>query len=85
MRRLPLAVVLVGASVLGLPAAEGAPRARGLIVYWSESPWPSIWAIAADGSRNRRILRNRQNAKRPRLSPDRRWVAFDGRRRASRR
>jgi Tol biopolymer transport system component len=49
-----------------------------MILYWSESPWPSIWAIRADGSHRHRILRNRQNAKRPRLSPDRKWVAFDG-------
>ena len=39
---------------------------------------PSIWSIRPDGSRRHRILRNRQNAKRPRLSPDRQWVAFDG-------
>ena len=50
----------------------------GLIVFWNESPWPAIWAIRPDGSHLRRILRNRQNAKRPRLSPDRKWVAFDG-------
>jgi len=50
----------------------------GLIVYWKESPFPSIWSIRPDGSRTRRILRNRQNAKRARLSPDREWVAFDG-------
>jgi Tol biopolymer transport system component len=31
-----------------------------------------------DGSHVHRILRNDQNGKRPRLSPDRRWVAFDG-------
>jgi Tol biopolymer transport system component len=49
----------------------------GVIVFWDDSPWPSIWAMRA-GSRPRRILRNDQNAKRPRLSPDRGWVAFDG-------
>jgi Tol biopolymer transport system component len=56
------------------PAASG----PGLIVYWKESPFPSIWAIRPDGSGARKILRNRQNAKRARLSPDRNWVAFDG-------
>jgi Tol biopolymer transport system component len=35
-------------------------------------------AMRPDGSHVRRILRNDQNGKRPRLSPDRRWVAFDG-------
>jgi Tol biopolymer transport system component len=61
-------------------AANGAPAQasfRGLIVFWDDSPWPSIWAMRA-GSKPRRILRNQQNAKRPRLSPDRRWVVFDG-------
>jgi TolB protein len=31
-----------------------------------------------DGSHRYRILRNKQNAKRPRLSPNHTWVAFDG-------
>jgi Tol biopolymer transport system component len=60
-------------------AASGGPRRdRGLIVYWTHSPYPSIWAIRPDGGGRRRILRSRQNAKRPRLSHDRGWVAFDG-------
>src|SRR5438876_778600 len=66
------------ASLAGAASPRGGPASGGLIVYWSESPWPSIWAIRPDGSHRRRILHNRQNAKRPRLSPDRRWVAFDG-------
>jgi Tol biopolymer transport system component len=76
--------VLAGRICLLLAGAPGAAPGRrdsksaGLIVYWSESPWPSIWSILPDGSRRHRILRNRQNGKRPRLSPDRRWVAFDG-------
>jgi TolB protein len=49
-----------------------------VVVYWSGEPWPSIWLVRLDGSSPRRILDNRQNAKRPRLSPDRSWVAFDG-------
>jgi Tol biopolymer transport system component len=80
MRRLVLVAALASA-IVALPSAAGrtdAGAGRGLIVYWSESPWPSIWAIRPDGSQARRLLRNRQNAKRPRLSPDRRWVAFDG-------
>jgi Tol biopolymer transport system component len=51
---------------------------RGLIVYWSMSPIPSIWSIRPDGSARHRILKTTQNAKRARLSPDRKWVAFDG-------
>jgi Tol biopolymer transport system component len=77
------ALVLAGLTCLLLAGGPGAAPGRdskngGSIVYWSESPWPSIWSISAGGSRRHRILRNRQNAKRPRLSPDRRWVAFDG-------
>jgi hypothetical protein len=52
--------------------------ASGLILYWSDSPWPSIWSVRPDGSRRHRLFRTRQNAKRPVLSPDRQWVAFDG-------
>jgi Tol biopolymer transport system component len=67
---------------VGVWAAQGrdspAPARPGLIVYWKESPFPSIWSIRPDGSGARRILRNHQNAKRARLSPDRIWVAFDG-------
>jgi Tol biopolymer transport system component len=59
-------------------AAHANPAGPGLIVYWRESPFPSIWAIRPDGTHARRILRTRQNAKRARLSPDRSWVAFDG-------
>jgi TolB protein len=60
-------------------AAGGATSAPpGLIVYWSDSPAPSLWAVRPDGSGARRILLTKANAKRPRLSPDRRWVAFDG-------
>ena len=58
--------------------ARDARTSRGLIVYWNDSRWPTLFSIRPDGSRVHRILRNRQNAKRPRLSPDRRWVAFDG-------
>ena len=69
---------LVGAVALVRTASVEAARLTGWVVYWSENPWPSIWAVRPDGSHDHRILRNRQNAKRPRLSPDRAWVAFDG-------
>jgi Tol biopolymer transport system component len=69
--------------VLGLAATRSTATAEterrtGWIVYWSENPWPSIWVLPPNGSRGRRILENRQSAKRPRVSPDRTWVAFDG-------
>jgi Tol biopolymer transport system component len=74
------ATVLLSAAVLGLAAAAFAKQTgpRHLLVYWSESPWPTIWTAWPDGSHRRRVIASRQNAKRPRLSPDRRWIAFDG-------
>jgi TolB protein len=51
---------------------------RGLVLFWTDDPWPSIWKVAPNGSRPQRILRSKQNAKRPRLSPDGTWIAFDG-------
>ena len=83
--RANLLVTLAGLGCLVGSAAGAAGIARqarspshGLIVYWKESPFPSIWLSRPNGSRTHRILRNRQNAKRARLSRDRRWVAFDG-------
>jgi Tol biopolymer transport system component len=80
MRFVRLACVGVGLAAVLASVGAGADTApsRGTVVYWSDAPWPSIWAVRLDGTEPRRILRNRQNAKRPRLSPDRRWVAFDG-------
>ena len=75
LRRVAALAALVAGT---LPLAAARPATSGLIVYWSEDPWPTIWAVKADGSGKHRILRNRQNAKRPRLSYDRAWVAFDG-------
>jgi Tol biopolymer transport system component len=72
-----LGLSLAIASAGSATTAETARQARW-IVYWSESPWPTIWAVRPNGSRNHRILRNRQNAKRPTLSPHRSWIAFDG-------
>jgi Tol biopolymer transport system component len=70
----------MGGDSSGTPSGTTEPSSpvRGVIVYWKESPGPSIWSIRPEGSQPRRILRNAQNAKRPRLSPDRKWVAFDG-------
>jgi len=71
---------LAAAASLGAACGGGGgpPALTGWIVYWSESPRPSIHAVRPDGTRAHLILRSGQNAKRPRLSPDRRWVAFDG-------
>jgi Tol biopolymer transport system component len=75
--RLLLALAACAAAA-PLAAAGGSSPGGGTIVYWSDVPFPSIWAVRADGSDARRILDNRRNAKRPRLSPDGTWVAFDG-------
>jgi dipeptidyl aminopeptidase/acylaminoacyl peptidase len=82
MRRHALPVAVLACLLGGLWAAQvrGGPASTGpgLIVYWKESPFPSIWSIRPDGKGARKILAGRQNAKRARLSPDRTWVAFDG-------
>ena len=77
MRLLALGVLvtLLCAAALASGASRSRPR---LIVYWSTSPYPSLWAVKPDGSGRHRLVRLQKNAKRPRLSPDGRWVAFDG-------
>jgi Tol biopolymer transport system component len=82
---IPRVVIVLAVAGL-LDAAAEAPhagprksvRAPGLILYWTDSPRPSIWSVRPDGTHRHLILRTRQNAKRPRLAPDRTWVAFDG-------
>src|SRR5437763_8403581 len=80
MRRVVACLVCFAPLLAGSTGVHGsaAPARVGSIVYWTESPWPTIWSARADGTHRHRILRNRQNAKRPRLSPHRKWVAFDG-------
>jgi Tol biopolymer transport system component len=68
--------LVCAAIALGATRAEASDQE--LIVYWSDDPFPSIWAMNSDGSGAHRLLDNDQNAKRPRLSPDRQLVAFDG-------
>ncbi len=77
--------VLLVPAVLAVALAAGATgtpqrpaKSRRLILYWSDNPIPSLWSIRPDGSGRHRFLRTQQNGKRPRLSPDRTWVAFDG-------
>jgi Tol biopolymer transport system component len=76
--RIALCLAVLLAVVAQASASAGGARRSGWILYWREDPWPSIWALAPDASQGKRILGNTQNAKRPRLSPDRSWVAFDG-------
>jgi Tol biopolymer transport system component len=69
-------------ALAAVTSTSAAPRSNSrvgsLILFWSDSPIPSLWSIRPDGSHRHRIVRTRQNGKRPSLSPDRRWVVFDG-------
>ena len=77
--RVSLVLATLAALVLCGVAGAGAQKdGVDLISYWSDDPWPSIWTVRPDGSHRARILRTQQNAKRPRISPDGRRVAFDG-------
>ena len=76
-----LIVIGIMLTLAASATASGASRqhSRGaLILYWSDSPWPSIWSVRPDGTHRRWLYRTHQNAKRPSLSPDGTWVAFDG-------
>jgi Tol biopolymer transport system component len=77
VRRALLSLACLVVALAAGASSSAAPRARGLILFWSDSPIPSLWTVRPDGSHRHRI-RLRQNCKRPRLSPDRRWIVFDG-------
>jgi len=64
--------------VLALAPGESRAGSGQTILYWSDSPWPSLMAMRPDGSGRHALLRTPQNAKRPTLSPDGAWIAFDG-------
>jgi TolB protein len=55
----------------------GSSQSGGTILFWTDSPIPSLRVMRTDGTHVRRIAAD-QNAKRPSLSPDRKWIAFDG-------
>jgi Tol biopolymer transport system component len=69
-----LAALAAGASTAAAPTAASR---GGVILFWSESPIPSLWMVRPDGTHRHR-LPLRQNCKRPTLSPDRKWILFDG-------
>lgn len=73
-----IALVCTAAAGLALPSSTTRPVAGELILFWSDEPWPSLWSMRSDGSGRSAIFRTPQNAKRPTLSPDGAWVAFDG-------
>jgi Tol biopolymer transport system component len=67
-------LVVIAALAFGL---GGSAQPGGTILFWTDSPIPSLRVMRPDGTHVRRIAA-KQNAKRPSLSPDRNWVAFDG-------
>jgi Tol biopolymer transport system component len=76
-----LLVLACLSTTLAAACGSGGPRAAstdGLILFWSDSPYPSLRSVWPDGSHLRRLYGTRQNAKRPSLSPDRTRIAFDG-------
>jgi TolB protein len=73
-----LLVVLAGGASSTAAAPSSAARVGSLILFWSDTPYPSLWSIRPDGSHRRLVFRTRQNCKRPVLSPDRSWIAFNG-------
>lgn len=75
---MPRAFSIALLAVIAASCGSARQPSGGLIVFWDDNPKPSIWAIRPEGSHAHLIVRNRQNAKRARLSLDRRWVAFDG-------
>ena len=77
MRRTALVVFCVAACASAAAATDRAP-AVGRILFWSNRDWPALWSMRPDGSGKRVLYRTGQNAKRPVLSPDGEWVAFDG-------
>jgi Tol biopolymer transport system component len=60
------------------PTGGSGATLGGSILFWSDSPRPSIWSVRPDGTQLQQILVTGQNAKRPRLSRRGDWVAFDG-------
>src|SRR5262245_53321106 len=78
MRQLLAVLAIALAAVTTSAGAGSASEDAGRIAFWSDEPWPSVWIMRPDGSGRHRIMHTRQNAKRARLSPDGRWVAFDG-------
>lgn len=76
MRRLIALACLALALVLSPSASRGGTSES--ILFWSDSPWPSLLAMHPDGSARHRLFRTPQNAKRPTLSPNAKWIAFDG-------
>jgi Tol biopolymer transport system component len=66
------------ALIVSMPSS--AASQRGSILFWADhgAPGPSLWGMRPDGSNPHLIYHAYANAKRPSLSPDGSWIAFDG-------
>jgi len=68
------------ATARALPTEVRGTSERSQVLFWSDrgQPGPALWEMHPDGSHQHLIYRTSRNAKRPVLSPDRSWIAFDG-------
>jgi Tol biopolymer transport system component len=68
------------AGALAYPTTPRASLQHDLILFWGDHgrPGPALFAMRPDGSKQHLIYRAYANSKRPVLSPDGSWIAFDG-------
>ncbi len=78
MRRSALLAFCLFATAAVLARGVAGGSQTGRILFWSDRDHPALWSMRPDGSGKRLLFRTPQNAKRPVLSPDGRWIAFDG-------
>ena len=78
MRLATVGLLFCALAVLGRSPSESLGGKGESILFWADAPQPSLWAMRPDGSGRHMIFRTPQNAKRPTLSPDGTWIAFDG-------
>lgn len=78
MRRPALLVLSLFAAAAVVARGVAVGREVGRILFWSDRDHPALWSMRPDGSGKRLLYRTVQNAKRPVLSRDGRWIAFDG-------
>jgi len=79
LRYATFGVTLAGLAVV-LGTATGAAARQRLILFWGDrgGPGPALRAMRPDGTDQHLIYHAFANAKRPTLSPDGAWIAFDG-------
>ena len=78
MRLAVVGLLLCALALLARSPSESRGGSGESILFWADATQPSLWAMRPDGSGRHMIFRTPQNAKRPTLSPDGTWIAFDG-------